>query len=95
MPLEFSVGGFARHLRAGDLGARVLLVEALLRGQLGRRGDRQVAGVLVPLAWTSGEDRKLRKAATPLVLLGSCPAITQSEAPPMIVFCGAPSTAVQ
>ena len=43
------VGRLADHLRHRDVGARVLLVEAALLGQLERRPmrDRQVAGALV------------------------------------------------
>ena len=38
-----------QHLAGGDIGARVLIIEALLARQIvGRSGDRQIAGFLVP-----------------------------------------------
>ena len=39
-----------QHLAGSDIGARVLIIEALLTRQIvGRGSDRQVAGFLVPL----------------------------------------------
>src|SRR6267142_6515998 len=41
---------------------------------------------------TSGRDRKAKNLATPLYSSGFLPPITQTEAPPMMEFCGAPLT---
>ena len=56
-----------QHLASGDVGTRVLVVEALLLGQIvSRGGDRQIAGLLVPFGGDFRLRRYCRNSATPL-----------------------------
>jgi hypothetical protein len=80
----------AGHLDDRNVRAGVFVVEAGGLGLIaGRHGDRQIAGVLVPLGLDRGLERKLKNAATPLYSSSVWPCMTHSDAPPMMVFCGA------
>ena len=65
-----------QHLAGSDIGARVLIIEALLTRQIvGRGSDRQVAGFLVPLGGVfrfGQEVEELRHAGVGLFV--PCPA---------------------
>jgi hypothetical protein len=88
------VGGLADHLRDAHVGARVLLVEAALLGQLeAALVMRQVAGALVALGLhSSGWTGRLEELGHALVLAAFLPDMTHRLAPPITVFCGAPGT---
>ena len=96
MPLELLGGRLVVDLSDRGVAPGVLLVEPLLLRELvGGQGDREVPGPLVRGGLHLGEERYEKNFATPLYSAGLWPARTQSEAPPMIEFWGAPATSGQ